>query len=120
MSEDKTRQARRRKAPSAREVIDQSTTVAVKRKSRIPLPDFIGKSFSFIWRMLKPVRIVLSWLMPRYFVNAFREVRQVTWPTRRETLRLTLAVFVFAMIFGSLIAGVDKVIDEVFKKVILR
>lgn len=121
MSADKANKSRRRKAPTVREVIDQpSTSVTVKQKRRIPRPGFIGKFFGFIWRLLKPVRRVLSWLMPRYFVNAWREVRLVTWPTRKETWRLTLAVFVFAIVFGALIAGVDKVIDDIFKRIILR
>jgi len=62
----------------------------------------------------------LAWIVPSYFVNAFRELRQVQWPKRRETWRLTLAVFIFAIVFGALVAGVDKGLDEVFKKVILK
>jgi preprotein translocase subunit SecE len=63
---------------------------------------------------------VLRWLIPSYFVNAWREVRLVTWPTRRETWRLTLAVFIFAIIFGAMVSGVDKVLDLIFKKVVLK
>jgi preprotein translocase SecE subunit len=69
---------------------------------------------------LRPVAKVLSWLIPRYFINSWREVRQVTWPNRKETWRLTLAVFIFAVVFGALVAGVDKGLDEIFKKVILK
>lgn len=71
-------------------------------------------------KVFRPLRRVLRWLVPRYFVNSWREVRQVIWPNRRETWRLTLAVFVFAIVFGALVAGVDKGLDEVFKKVILK
>ncbi len=121
MSAEKSRKTRRRKAPTVRETIEQSSaTVTVKQKRRIPRPGFIGSFFSLIWRILKPVRKVLSWLVPRYFVNAWREVRLVTWPSRKETWRLTLAVFVFATIFGLMVAGVDKVLDEAFKRFILR
>lgn len=66
--------------------------------------------------LLRPLR----WLTPRYFINSWREVKQVTWPSRRETWRLTLAVFIFAVVFGALVAGVDKVLDLLFKKVILK
>jgi preprotein translocase subunit SecE len=71
-------------------------------------------------RVGRALKKVLGWLVPRYFVNSWREVRQVTWPTRRETWRLTAAVFVFAIIFGALVAVVDKGLDEIFKKVILK
>ena len=63
---------------------------------------------------------IFGWLLPTYFLNSWREVRQVTWPSRRETWRLTGAVFIFAVVFGALVAGVDKGLDEFFKKVILK
>jgi len=71
-------------------------------------------------RILRPVGRVLAWLAPKYLINSWREVRQVVWPSRRETWRLTLAVFVFAIVFGALVAGVDKGLDEIFKKVVLK
>lgn len=66
------------------------------------------------------IRKGLAWIIPSYFVNSWREMRLVYWPNRRETWRLTLAVFIFAIVFGALVAGVDKGLDEVFKKVILK
>ncbi|MGH7156891.1 MAG: preprotein translocase subunit SecE [Candidatus Saccharimonadales bacterium] len=69
---------------------------------------------------LRFIKKVLSWIVPRYFVNAWRELRQVQWTSRRETWRLTLAVFIFAIVFGALVAGVDKGLDEIFKKVVLK
>jgi preprotein translocase SecE subunit len=63
---------------------------------------------------------VLRFIVPKYFVNSWREVRLVTWPSRKETWRLTMAVFVFAVIFGALVAGVDKGLDVIFKKVVLK
>jgi preprotein translocase subunit SecE len=38
-------------------------------------------------------------------VNA--ELRKVAWPTRRETLSLSLIVFVFLVIMTAFIAGLD-------------
>jgi preprotein translocase subunit SecE len=68
----------------------------------------------------QPMYILGLILLPRYIRNAWRELRQVTWPNRRESLRLTSAVIVFATIFGILIALVDYGLDKVFKKVILK
>lgn len=75
----------------------------------LPMPDnkvgrFLNKRRSF---------------MPRYFINAWKELRQVKWPTARETTKLTIAVFVFAIIFGVVIALVDYGLDYIFKQVIL-
>lgn len=75
---------------------------------------------SIILRIMRPVLRPFRWLVPSYFVNSWHEVRRVTWPNRRESWRLTLAVFIFAVVFGALIAGVDKSLDLIFKKVILK
>jgi preprotein translocase SecE subunit len=85
-------------------------------KARLPQNRF-GNALRKIGRFIKKI---LGWLVPRYFINSWREVRQVAWPSRRETWRLTGAVFVFAIVFGLIIAGVDRSLDELFKKFILK
>lgn len=57
---------------------------------------------------------------PRFFRDAWAEVRQVTWPTARETAKLTGAVFVFAVGFSLIIAVVDYGLDKVFKQLLLQ
>lgn len=74
----------------------------------------------FVGRLSKLVVKILGFLMPRYFINSWYEVRQVTWPNRRETWRLTAAVFVFAIVFGASVAIVDKGLQELFRKVIIN
>ncbi len=59
-------------------------------------------------------------IIPGYFRNSWRELRLVTWPSRRETWKLTLAVFTFAIIFGVLIAVTDYGLDKLFRKVLLK
>lgn len=117
-----------RKAPTVREIVESQAQVdqipksaRSKKLSRATsLFGFLRPVLRILSLILRPVKKVLGWLVPRYFVNAWREVKQVTWTTRRETWRLTFAVFLFALIFGLMIAGVDKVLDEIFKKVILK
>lgn len=72
-----------------------------------------------IWPF-KLLKKVLRWIIPSYFASSWRELRKVRWPNRKETWRLTLAVFIFAIVFGALVAGVDKVLEAIFKKVILK
>jgi len=73
---------------------------------------------------VRPVRFVgrllgrILW--PRYFRNAYREVRQVTWPGRKETWKLTMAVIIFAVAFGLAAAGADFVLDKVIRRIIFR
>lgn len=59
-------------------------------------------------------------LWPRYFRNAWKEIRQVTWPTRRETWKLTFAVLIFAVIFGLAAAGTDWVLEKIIRRIIFR
>lgn len=88
----------------------QKTAEKGKKEYYLPLPDtrfgrWLNKRRSFIPQILK---------------NAFKELKQVTWPNRSETFRLTVSVLLFAIFFGSLIAGVDYVLDNVFRRVILN
>lgn len=123
----------RKSAPTVRERVEAASAGAETDKNR-PLRRVLtesAKPFKKISLGDRPVlkkaaaplgilKRITRWLVPRYLVNSWRELRQVYWPNRRETRRLTLAVFVFAIVFGAMVAGVDKGLDEIFKKVILK
>jgi preprotein translocase subunit SecE len=50
---------------------------------------------------------------PREFVREVNaELRKVAWPTRRETLNLSLIVFVFLVVMTGLIATMDFAFAE--------
>lgn len=94
---------------------------SIRRTSRV-----IGKPLRPIGRLLKwlghfkVMRIIGYILVWPYFRNSWKELRQVTWPTRRESRRLTLAVIIFAVVFGTLIAVVDYGLDKIFKRILLK
>lgn len=56
---------------------------------------------------------------PSYFRSAYQELKKVTWPNRKETWRLMVAVFIFATVFGLTITLVDFVLDKLFKQAFL-
>ncbi len=121
----KTAPTVRQRMEAAREKTEKKPSklrsVAVKLpvpKVRLHLPN--NKVFSVIRRIFGFIARIAKWLVPKYFVNSWREVRQVSWPARKETWRLTAAVFVFAVVFGALVAGVDKGLDEIFKKLVIK
>lgn len=60
------------------------------------------------------------YVIPRYFREAWQELKGVKWPNRKETTQLTFAVFIFAIIFGILVAVTDYGLDKVFKKILLK
>jgi preprotein translocase SecE subunit len=133
-SEQPRRRPRVRKSPpTVRELAESARSKAeaekprrarrVAAKSAAPIKKLRLGEKAPVRAVIKPLRVVkkyLAWLVPKYFVNSWRELRQVHWPNRRETWRLTLAVFVFAIIFGAMVAGVDKGLDALFKKLVLK
>ena len=58
-------------------------------------------------------------LLLKFFREAWAELKQVQWPTARETTRLTIAVFIFSILFGTIVAITDYGLDKVFKKVFI-
>ena len=117
---------RLKRAPeSVRERASRSSEEAA-RAPKIKKPRKIFAPFRAVGRGLqrverfKPVHIIGLVIVPRYLRNAWGELRQVSWPSRIETLRLTSAVIIFAAVFGLLIAATDYGLDKVFKKVILK
>ena len=80
-----------------------------KKEFYIPLPD------NNLGRFLNKRRT----LVPNYFRESWQELRQVTWPDRKTTIKLTFAVFVFATIFGILIGLVDYGLEKLFRELIL-
>jgi preprotein translocase SecE subunit len=58
-------------------------------------------------------------LTPSYFRSAWQELRLVTWPDRRSTWRMIIAVFIFSVILGLYIAGLDYVLERIMREVIL-
>ncbi len=69
----------------------------------------IGKILSFLGRII----------LPKYFRNSWREIKLVTWPSRRESIRLTVAVLGFAIVFGAVLASLDFGLSHLFKLIIL-
>lgn len=125
-SDDESKKLRRYSSPTMR---DKATRLAgsgskLSRKRR--LGQTIGKPFRPFGRLLirierfKPIHWIGLILIPHYFRNSWRELRMVTWPSRRESRRLTSAVLVFAVVFGVLVAAVDYGLDKAFRKVILK
>ncbi|MBI2724306.1 MAG: preprotein translocase subunit SecE [Chloroflexi bacterium] len=58
--------------------------------------------------------------MPRFVRDIFSELRKVTWPTREETLRLTVAVLAVSITIGMLLGGVDIGLNWVVDRTLLR
>ena len=84
---------------------------------------WLGRGIARIARALNKIKIfhwiglILWW---PYFRNSWKELRQVTWPTGKQSRQLTAAVIVFATVFGLLVALLDFGLDKIFKQVLLK
>lgn len=58
-------------------------------------------------------------LLPKFLHGAWDEIKLVTWPNARETIRLTMAVFIFAVIFASIVGALDFGLGKLFREVII-
>ncbi len=56
---------------------------------------------------------------PRYFRSAFEELKNVSWPNRRNTWKMMFAVVMFSTVVGLAIALVDYGLEKLLKEVLL-
>lgn len=128
-NEEKPKRRIVKKAETVREKAEKSRVVKEKPKKQGVLGlvgRYIAAPFKFVGRPLaklgrfKVFRILGRILLPPYVRNSWKELRLVTWPKRKESWQLTLAVIIFSIIFGAIIAAVDYVLDKVFREVLLK
>ena len=79
---------------------------------------FLGKYkfFRFVARIFK---FLAKILLITYIVSSWKELKLVSWPSRRESRRLTFAVLAFAVVFGAFVASLDYGLSHLFKVIIL-
>lgn len=55
----------------------------------------------------------------RFIVNYFKEVRaevtKISWPTRAQTIRLTIIVLLVSTLIGALVGGLDFMFTNLLK-----
>ncbi len=81
-----------------------------KKEYHIPLPD--NKAGRILGKRVR--------IFPRYFRDSWIELKQVVWPDRKQTIKLTTAVIIFAIVFGLAVALVDFGLDKLFRILILE
>lgn len=96
-----------------------TTTAAVKPEKVKPEKKRrkIFAPFRAIWR---PIKWIARHLIPRYFRSAAHELRLTTWPSRKQSRQLTLAVVIFAVVFGVFVYVLDLGLDKLFKELFVK
>ena len=59
-------------------------------------------------------------LRPQWFRDVVSELRKVTWPTRQETLNLTMVVAVVAAVLGAFLGALDYGFEWIIENTLLR
>lgn len=124
----------RRKVESVRERADKKLAKGTKEPRRRKVADAatkpvkgvrsaLGKEFHPIklpdnraGRLLTKKRGV----MPGYFRESYQELREVSWPTKRQAATLSFAVIAFSLVLALFIRALDFGFEKLFREVILR
>jgi preprotein translocase subunit SecE len=62
---------------------------------------------------------ILSW-RPRWIADIISELRKVVWPTRHDTLHLTVVVLVVSVAIGAALGGLDVGFAWMVEHILLR
>ncbi len=55
-----------------------------------------------------------------YFKDTVTELRLVRWPTRRETVNLTVIVIAISVLVGAYVGGLDFLFTNILKFISLK
>lgn len=117
---------RLRTQPTLREKTERASETRAKSSSKVKqgmAAPFraLGRGLTKVWRgkAFTPLRWVGRVIVPRYFRNAFAELKLVQWPKARLVWRLTGAVLLFGLIMGLAVAGLDWAFEKLFREVLL-
>ncbi|OGD86293.1 preprotein translocase subunit SecE [Candidatus Curtissbacteria bacterium RBG_13_35_7] len=55
-----------------------------------------------------------------YIKESKAELDKVEWPTRKETLRLTILVLVVSVIVGAYVSGLDAIFATLIEKFLIQ
>lgn len=132
MAEKNIKQTVRARSQSGGQPVKKRRLKTSAKRAASPVK-VVGKQVVKVTKPLSPVlkplktkparsvgRFLAKVLLINYFVSSWRELKDVTWPGRRETLRLTAAVFIFSVVFGVLVSLSDFGLDKLFHKILLR
>lgn len=55
-----------------------------------------------------------------YFTASRTELAKVSWPNRRQTMRLTIVVIIFSLVFAAILGALDYVFSTLLQKIIIK
>lgn len=89
-----------------------------------------SKIGGFLGKATLPVRSSKPWRFSRrtflrspfkgYFVSSWQELKQVTWPDRKTSWKLTFTVIMFSVLFAVLTTSLDYGFEKLAKQIFLQ
>jgi len=117
----------RRKRPpeSVREHAEKQARKKLPRESKLKakLGTPLAKEYNVIPMPNNKAGLLLGkkiHIIPKFLKNAWAELKLVTWPSHRTAIKLTFAVFVFAIIFATFVQIADMGFNKLFKMFLLK
>ncbi|NCF75246.1 MAG: preprotein translocase subunit SecE [Xanthomonadaceae bacterium] len=56
--------------------------------------------------------------LTQYIYDSYAEIKKVTWPTRQETIRLTIAVILISLFIAAFLGALDSMFSFGVEKII--
>lgn len=56
----------------------------------------------------------------QYFKDSWVELQKVSWPNRKQAIKLTAAVLIFSVVFALYIGLLDTIFSNLLQKLILK
>ena len=113
----------RERALKATEESDKPTKRGRVRQAGAKVTTPLAKPFTAVFKFLgryRAFRFLSRVFVPHYLRTSLVELKQVKWPNWEQSRRLTVAVLIFAALFGVTIAVVDYGLDKLFRNVLLK
>ena len=102
------------KAPQpSNQVVTKPTKSDKKRSKKSPNTETTEKPLKSVFILARPFVA-----FGRYLRDSWREIRQVRWPNRKATWKMTLAVLVYCAIFMAFILLLDTLFTFIFEKLL--
>lgn len=87
------------------------TKELLKKEVNLPIPEQSSKAGKFLTAKRR------VWV-PKYVRESWQELKKVSWPSRKDSWKLTFAVIVFTALFTLITAladyGLDRTVERLF------
>jgi len=101
-------------------VRERAERLAKEKTKQVTKPEKKETSKKRLFKRTRKEKTRRFHIVPSFFREAWSEIKQVTWPSRSDVIKLTIAVILFAVVFAGIISALDAGLVRIFKKVLLH